>query len=410
MNAQPTPDHPVSAADALRSDFANLIDGELVAGKDWFDVLNPATGKPLPGRRRWTHLSWIVRWPAPGVPSAAGAQPPWLTAGRPSSAWPRYPPTSAASLAELLTLEQGKPVGQSRDEISRAASQCVGMAQITIADELLEESAQRHIELKYFPLGVVGIITPWNAPINLAAGPLVAALYTGNTVILKPSPYTPLCTLKIAALLRDVFPAGVLNVVAGGDELGEWMTAHSGIDKISFTGSVETGKKVMASCAGTLKRLTLELGGNDAAIVLTMWIREPSHRSCSSPPSSTAARCAWRSSASARTRASTRSCAWRWRRKPPRRGSAAASSPTCNWGRSRISSSIRKWSAFSTTPPHGRPHPGRGPGPRRRRIFLSAHGRHRYRRPQPAGAGGTVRTNSPGAEIRRRGRRSAACQ
>jgi acyl-CoA reductase-like NAD-dependent aldehyde dehydrogenase len=87
-------------------------------------------------------------------------------------------------------------------------------------------------------------------------------------VILKPSPYTPLCTLKIAELLREVFPPGVLNVVAGGDELGEWMTAHPGIDKISFTGSVETGKKVMASCAGTLKRFTLELGGNDAAIVL----------------------------------------------------------------------------------------------------------------------------------------------
>ena len=114
----------------------------------------------------------------------------------------------------------------------------------------------------------MGIITPWNAPINLAAGPLVAALYTGNTVMLKPSPYTPLCTLKIAALLREVFPPGVLNVVAGPDELGEWMTAHPGIDKISFTGSVATGKKVMASCAGNLKRFTLELGGNDAAIVL----------------------------------------------------------------------------------------------------------------------------------------------
>src|SRR6201999_4101054 len=86
--------------------------------------------------------------------------------------------------------------------------------------------------------------------------------------ILKPSPYTPLCTLKIAALLQKVFPPGVLNVVAGGDELGQWMTEHSGIDKISFTGSVGSGKRVMASCAATLKRFTLELGGNDAAIVL----------------------------------------------------------------------------------------------------------------------------------------------
>jgi acyl-CoA reductase-like NAD-dependent aldehyde dehydrogenase len=142
------------------------------------------------------------------------------------------------------------------------------MAQIEIRDEVLTDDAQRRIELRYRPLGVVGIITPWNAPINLAAGPLVSALYTGNTVILKPSPYTPLTTLKLGELLQQILPAGVLNVLAGGDELGAWMTEHPGIDKISFTGSVATGKRVMASAAGTLKRLTLELGGNDAAIVL----------------------------------------------------------------------------------------------------------------------------------------------
>src|SRR6185437_12941723 len=172
------------------------------------------------------------------------------------------------TLAELLTREQGKPVGQSRDEIGRAASQSEGMAGIAIPVEKLMEDAGRRIELHYRPLGVVGIITPWNAPINLAAGPLVSALYTGNTVVLKPSPYTPLSTLKMGELLRDVFPAGVINIIAGGDELGQWMTEHPGIDKISFTGSVATGKKVMASAAGTLKRVTLELGGNDPAIVL----------------------------------------------------------------------------------------------------------------------------------------------
>src|SRR6185369_10820320 len=98
--------------------------------------------------------------------------------------------------------------------------------------------------------------------------PLVSALYTGNTVVVKPSPYTPLTTLKIGELIRDVFPRGVVNVLAGGDALGQWMTEHPGIDKIAFTASVATGKKVMASAAGTLKRVTLELGGNDAAIVL----------------------------------------------------------------------------------------------------------------------------------------------
>ncbi|HEX3836148.1 MAG TPA: aldehyde dehydrogenase family protein [Steroidobacteraceae bacterium] len=268
MNAQGTPEHADAGTAQLRMDFANLIDGELVAGKEWFDVINPATGKafaraPLASREALDRAVAAARRAFPGWRATAVSER-RAAIGRMA----RILTDNAAALAELLTLEQGKPVGQSRDEISRAATQSVGMAEIIVADELLEDSAQRRIELKYFPLGVVGIITPWNAPINLAAGPLVAALYTGNTVILKPSPYTPLCTLKIAALLRDVFPPGVLNVLAGPDQLGEGMTTHSGIDKISFTGSVQTGKRVMASCAGTLKRFTLELGGNDAAIVL----------------------------------------------------------------------------------------------------------------------------------------------
>ncbi len=264
MSAQPQ----TTGTAPLRMDFANLIDGELSAGTAWFDVINPATGQPfaraplaspadldraVAGARR-AFDSWRAT-PVAERRAAIGRMAQILT-------------DNAAELAELLTLEQGKPVGQSRDEINRAATQSLGMAQIVIADEVLEDNAQRRIELRYFPLGVVGIITPWNAPINLAAGPLVSALCTGNTVVLKPSPYTPLCTLKIAALLRDVFPPGVLNVLAGPDELGAALTAHPGIDKISFTGSVATGKLVMASCAGNLKRFTLELGGNDAAIVL----------------------------------------------------------------------------------------------------------------------------------------------
>ncbi|MET0292866.1 MAG: aldehyde dehydrogenase family protein, partial [Steroidobacteraceae bacterium] len=171
-------------------------------------------------------------------------------------------------LARLLTQEQGKPVGQARDEVGRAGTLSSGMTQIRIEPEVLIDDAQRHVELHYAPLGVVGVITPWNAPINLAIGPLTAALYTGNCVVLKPSPFTPLCTLRLGELMRDIFPAGVISVLAGGDEFGAAMTAHPGIDKISFTGSVATGKKVMASAAQTLKRVTLELGGNDAAIVL----------------------------------------------------------------------------------------------------------------------------------------------
>ncbi len=264
MSAEPLP-----CATSVRTDFALLIDGQLSpCGAGAIEVINPATG------------AVFARCPAAGrteldkaVAAARRASRSWsaLSFEDRAAAIKRMAAVLRAhqdSLAELLTREQGKPIGQARDEIGRAATQSEGMAAIAIPVETLIEDAQRRIELRYRPLGVVGIITPWNAPINLAAGPLTSALYTGNTVVLKPSPYTPLSTLKLGEQLRDVFPPGVLNVLAAGDELGQWMTEHPGIDKISFTGSVATGKKVMASAAGTLKRITLELGGNDAAIVL----------------------------------------------------------------------------------------------------------------------------------------------
>jgi acyl-CoA reductase-like NAD-dependent aldehyde dehydrogenase len=249
-------------------DFAHLIDGERVTGTEWLDVVNPATGRPF------------ARCPSAGRAELDRAV---AAARRAADSWrdrsfderrdairrmAQVLREHDAELAELLTREQGKPIGQARAEVTRAATQAEGMAAIRIEPELLLEDETRRIELRYFPLGVVGIITPWNAPINLAAGPLTSALYTGNAAILKPSPYTPLTTLRMGELLAPVFPRGALNVLAGGDELGAAMTAHPRIDKISFTGSVESGKQVMASAAGTLKRVTLELGGNDAAIVL----------------------------------------------------------------------------------------------------------------------------------------------
>ena len=258
----------MSAATSLRTDFKLLIGGELVDGEEALEVINPATGAvfarcPAAGKAQLDHAIQTARhagvaWGRKSFEERAAVIRKMATVLR----------ANQDSLAELLTREQGKPIAQSRDEIGRAATQSEGMAAIPIPVEKLVEDAERRIELHYRPLGVVGIITPWNAPINLAAGPLVAALYTGNTVVLKPSPYTPLSTLKLGELLREVFPAGVLNILAGGDELGHWMTEAAGIDKISFTGSVATGKKVMASAAKTLKRVTLELGGNDPAIIL----------------------------------------------------------------------------------------------------------------------------------------------
>ena len=266
MNAQPAA-APASTT-PLRTDFAHLIDGELVRAGEPLDVVNPATGAVFArcgaaGRAELDRAVAAARrafvaWKARSFEERRAAIQQMAHVLR----------ESQAELAELLTLEQGKPIGQARDEIGRAATQAEGMAAIRIEPEVIVDDATRRIELTYFPLGVAGIITPWNAPINLAAGPLTAALYTGNAAIVKPSPFTPLTTLKLGEKLREVFPRGLLNVLAGGDELGQAMTAHPGIDKISFTGSVAAGKQVMASAAATLKRVTLELGGNDAAIVL----------------------------------------------------------------------------------------------------------------------------------------------
>ncbi|PZN27380.1 MAG: aldehyde dehydrogenase [Proteobacteria bacterium] len=252
----------------LRTDFQHLIDGELAGSEQTLEVINPATGEvfarcPAAGRAQLDRAVEAARraftaWRGTSFEERAAL------IGRLASALRAQQDT----LAELLTREQGKPLAQARDEIGRAFTQSEGMTRIAIPVETLVDDEKSQIELHYVPLGVVGVITPWNAPVNLAAGPLTAALYTGNTVVLKPSPYTPLTTLKIGEIAREIFPPGVVNVLAGGDELGQWMSEHPGIDKISFTGSVATGKKVMASAATNLKRITLELGGNDAAIVL----------------------------------------------------------------------------------------------------------------------------------------------
>ena len=118
------------------------------------------------------------------------------------------------------------------------------------------------------PLGVTAAITPWNYPVATLVAKIGPAFVTGNTVVAKPSPFTPLSSLALGAVFRAVVPRGTLNVLGGSDEVGAWMTAHPQVRKISFTGSVPTGKKIMRAAADDLKRVTLELGGNDPAIVL----------------------------------------------------------------------------------------------------------------------------------------------
>src|SRR5260370_1224709 len=118
------------------------------------------------------------------------------------------------------------------------------------------------------PLGVVAAITPWNFPMIVLMIKVAPALLAGNTVVAKPAPTTPLTTLRFGELRAEILPAGVVNIIVDQNDLGGALTSRPDVAKVAFTGSTATGKKVMESVAGTLKRLTLELGGNDAAIVL----------------------------------------------------------------------------------------------------------------------------------------------
>ncbi len=141
------------------------------------------------------------------------------------------------------------------------------IAEVALEDEVQFEDDKVKIIATHMPLGVVGAICPWNFPLILCSIKIVSALATGNCVIAKPSPFTPYSVLRWIELCTGILPAGVLQAVNGGAELGALMTQHPGIHKISFTGTISTGKRVMAACAKTLKKVTLELAGNDAAVV-----------------------------------------------------------------------------------------------------------------------------------------------
>jgi acyl-CoA reductase-like NAD-dependent aldehyde dehydrogenase len=204
--------------------------------------------------------------------SAADAQHAWWRSGEArradlSAAADRFD-ESIQVLAGLLSAEQGKTIADAAAELRAAAAILRYFVMLEVPDRVLRDDSRSRVVVRRRPLGVVAAITPWNFPVHLAMSKVAPALAAGNTVVLKPSPYTPLTTLRIGQLFGEVLPPGVLNVVSGGDELGSWMTAHPVPRKVSFTGSVATGKHVAASAASDLKRTTLELGGNDPAIVL----------------------------------------------------------------------------------------------------------------------------------------------
>lgn len=245
-----------------------LINGQLVAGAATLDVINPATGKLLTRCARADKAQLDA-----AVLAAKNAFPAWSTTPiemrrqillKVAAAFE----ARSGEFARLLTEEQGKPLAHAAYEIGGAVAMIRAFAAMDLPAKVLRENAVERIVQLHVPLGVVAAITPWNFPLILLMIKVAPALLAGNTIVAKPAPTTPLTTLLFGEMCAALLPPGVLNVIVDQNDLGGYLTQHPDVAKVAFTGSTATGKKVMASVAGTIKRLTLELGGNDAAIVL----------------------------------------------------------------------------------------------------------------------------------------------
>lgn len=249
-------------------DFHMLVDGRMTAGIGSFDVVNPATGEAFAScpKADETLLEQAVAAARTALP-AWSSLPVDARAER-VDALADALERRAGEFASLLTREQGKPLDQAMYEIMGSVFTLRAFAAMRIAPKILKDDIGHQVIEHRTPLGVVAAITPWNFPVVLLMNKLGPALVTGNTVVAKPAPTTPLTTLLFGELARDILPPGVFNVICDQNALGPLLTGHPDIAKVAFTGSTATGRKVMASSAGTVKRVTLELGGNDAAIVM----------------------------------------------------------------------------------------------------------------------------------------------
>lgn len=248
-------------------DFAMTIDGSAVAGTARFDVVNPATGQVLATAPHCTDDE-LDR----AVASAHRAFATWRRDVNERRRRLRQAADILVANAELLgtivTLEQGKPHAEGVGDVLRSADWFRYFAELELGDQIIQDDENGFVEVIHRPLGVVAGIIPWNQPMLMAAWKAAPALLAGNTIVLKPSSFTPLTSLMVAELLRGAFPPGVFNCVSGPEPLGSNLVQHPLVRKVSFTGSTEVGKGIAQATAPDLKRITLELGGNDAAIVL----------------------------------------------------------------------------------------------------------------------------------------------
>ncbi|WP_400994226.1 aldehyde dehydrogenase family protein [Agromyces sp. GXQ0307] len=234
------------------------------------EILDPATGA-LVGHAPVHGVEDLEQ----AIARAAAAQPAWAALGHERRSEllmlaADAIDAEAEALAHVLSREQGKPLNgpNARFEVGAASGWMRAAAATPLEAEVVVDDGETRAELHYRPIGVVGAIGPWNWPQMITVWQVAPALRMGNTVVVKPSEYTPLSVLALIEVINRVLPEGVVEVVSGGRDVGAALAAHRSIGKVMFTGSTETGKAIIRSSADTVKRLTLELGGNDAGIVL----------------------------------------------------------------------------------------------------------------------------------------------
>ncbi len=249
-------------------EYKQLIGGELVDGAREMDVINPATGKAFAK----CPVADEAQLDA-AVAAAKAAFPAWAARTQDERAELIVKLADAlqeqsADIARLLTSEQGKPLDQAGMELMICGFTLKTFAAMRLEPRTISENEKSRVYEIRKPLGVVAAITPWNFPLMMVVHKVGPALLAGNTVVVKPAATTPLTTLKFAEICQKILPPGVVNVICDQNDLGDKLTSHPDVDKISVTGSTATGKKVMEAASRAVKRVTLELGGNDAAIVL----------------------------------------------------------------------------------------------------------------------------------------------
>jgi aldehyde dehydrogenase len=254
-------------------DVGNLIAGQRVDSAETFEVIDPAETDRVVGRTSAADPGLVDQ----AVEAAATASADWAALTLPervaalgAAATKAQEAINEGEWSRLLVAEQGKILLEAGFEVGRVGALVDvfgALAERALADEVVADDVGRR-EVSYRPFGVVAAVTPWNWPVSLTMGKVIPALVAGNTIVVKPAPTTPLTITSILDVMSRELPAGSLNVVQGGGAAGAALVAHPKVRKVAFTGSTANGRRVYASAADGVRSLTLELGGNDPAVVL----------------------------------------------------------------------------------------------------------------------------------------------